>query len=47
MRRFTLYLIVILILLLAGGFLALGMFPPEPERHPVERVLPNESFQTR
>lgn len=47
MRRFIAYLVLFLIIALAGGFVAIGLFPPEPVQQPMERVLPNENFQTR
>jgi hypothetical protein len=47
MRRIVLFLILVLILLAAIGFVVLGAFPPDPSPQPVERVLPNERFQTR
>jgi hypothetical protein len=27
-----------------GGVLMLGVFPPAPQPHPVEKVLPNDKF---
>lgn len=47
MRRFLLLLVLVLILAGIAGFLMLGAFPPDPAMQPVERVLPNERFQTR
>lgn len=47
MRRFLLFLILVLIVLAAAGFVFLGAFPPDPSPRSVERVLPNEQFQTR
>ena len=32
---------------LVVGLLAIGAFPPSVTPQPVERVLPNERFQTR
>ena len=37
----------ILAALVAVGLLLLGAFPPSVTPKPVERVLPNERFQTR
>lgn len=47
MRRFLLFLLLVLILAGIAGFIVLGAFPPDPASQPVERVLPNERFQTR
>lgn len=47
MRRLVLFLLLALVLLAGIGFVVLGAFPPEPAQRPVERVLPNERFQTR
>jgi hypothetical protein len=43
-----LFLIVLVVgLLLVGGFMVvLGTFPPNPTQHQVEKVLPNDKFQT-
>jgi hypothetical protein len=32
------------LVLLAGGAVYLGAFPPTPAAHQVEKVLPNDSF---
>ena len=46
--RGTLWIVILLILvLLAGGFLALGAFPPEPKTENIQKVLPNERFQPK
>ncbi len=34
------------VVLLAGGMVYLGMFPPNPAPHAVEKTLPNDKFQT-
>ncbi|MEA2790729.1 MAG: hypothetical protein QOG73_3135, partial [Acetobacteraceae bacterium] len=31
---------------IAGGLLMLGAFPPTPQPHPVEKVVPNDKFTT-
>lgn len=46
-RRPILLVGAILLGLLAIGLLAVGAFPPAPNPAPVERVLPNDRFQTR
>jgi hypothetical protein len=42
-------LLVILVVILVGGiggFLYLGLFPPRPLVHSVDRTLNNDQFQT-
>jgi len=46
-RRPVLLAVFALLVLVLGGLLLLGAFPPDPPTAPVERVLPNERFQTR
>ena len=46
MTRIFLIVVVIGILLLAGGLVYLGTFPPNLPQHPVEKVLPNDKFQS-
>lgn len=46
-RRPILLLVAILAGLVAVGLLVIGAFPPSVTSTPVERVLPNERFQTR
>ena len=46
-RRPILLLAAILIALVVVGLLAVGAFPPSATPTPVERVLPNDRFQTR
>lgn len=46
-RRPLPLILIALVLLALGGLLVLGAFPPDPPTAPVERVLPNERFQTR
>ena len=46
-RRPILLLVLLLVAALVLGLLALGAFPPEVAPSPVERVLPNDRFQTR
>jgi hypothetical protein len=48
MFRRPLLLILLLVLgSLVAGLLALGAFPPAAPSVPVERVIPNDRFQTR
>ncbi|WP_187830347.1 hypothetical protein [Siccirubricoccus phaeus] len=46
-RRPVLLLVLLLLGLLAVGLVAIGAFPPGISPAPVERVLPNDRFQTR
>lgn len=46
-RRPVLLLAAILLALVAVGLVAVGAFPPAVSPKPVERVLPNDRFQTR
>lgn len=46
-RRPLLLIALALVALVLGGLLFVGAFPPDPPTAPVERVLPNERFQTR
>ncbi len=47
MSRFLLVLVLLLLVLAGGGFLALGLFPPQPAAHVVQIVLPNQSLRTQ
>jgi hypothetical protein len=47
MIRIFLVVVAAGLLLLAVGVLILGAFPPNPQPHPVEKVLPNDKFQGR
>ncbi len=46
MIRIFLAVVVVGLLLLGAGVLMLGAFPPQPHPQPVEKVLPNDRFQT-
>ena len=46
-RRPILILAAILLVLILAGLLVLGAFPPAVSPAPVERVVPNDRFQTR
>jgi hypothetical protein len=38
-------ILLVVALLLVGGFMALGLFPPEPRTEQIDRVLPNDRFR--
>ena len=46
-RRPILLLLAVLLGLVVVGLLAIGAFPPSVAPTPVERVVPNDRFQTR
>jgi hypothetical protein len=46
-RRPVLLLAAILLALVAVGLVVVGAFPPAVSPKPVERVVPNDRFQTR
>jgi hypothetical protein len=46
MTRIFLIVVAAGILLLSVGALILGAFPPSPSPHQVQKVLPNDRFQT-
>jgi hypothetical protein len=46
MIRVFLFVLALGVVLLAGGVVYLGMFPPNPAPHAVEKTLPNDKFQT-
>ena len=46
-RRPALLLAVLLVGVVVIGLLAVGAFPPAVTPTPVERVLPNDRFQSR
>ena len=46
MIRVFLIVVALGVLLLAGGMVYLGMFPPNVPQHVVEKTLPNDKFQT-
>ena len=47
MSRVVLAGVVLVLLLVAAGMLVIGAFPPHPRTEQVERVLPNDRFQTK
>jgi hypothetical protein len=44
MNRFFLIVLVAGAVVIGAGVLFLGAFPPNPNPHPVQRVLPNDKF---
>jgi hypothetical protein len=46
MTRFFLIVLVVGLLFVGLAVVLLGSFPPNPSQHPVEKVLPNDKFQT-
>ena len=47
MIRMFLIVVALGVLLLAGGVVYLGMFPPNPPQHAVEKTLPIDKVQTQ
>jgi len=47
MGRFLLLALCLLLLIIVGGVLVLGAFPPSPRPEQVQRVLPNDRFQPK
>jgi hypothetical protein len=46
MARIFLIVVTAGLVLIGVAVVYLGTFPPNPTPHPVEKVLPNEKFQT-
>jgi hypothetical protein len=46
MIRIFLIVIAAGLVILAAAAVMLGEYPPQPVTHPVEKVLPNDKFQT-
>lgn len=44
MGRFLLLALGVVLLIVIGGALILGAFPPSPHTEQVQRVLPNDKF---
>ena len=44
MGRFLLLALGVVLLIVVGGALMLGAFPPSPRTEQVQRVLPNDKF---
>ena len=47
MSRIFLAIFVLVLLLVLGGMLVLGAFPPQPRTEQILRVLPNDKFVPR
>ncbi|HUB14428.1 MAG TPA: hypothetical protein VMB34_20930 [Acetobacteraceae bacterium] len=47
MIRVFLVVVALGVLLLAGGMVYLGMFPPNPAQHAVEKTVPIDKVQTQ
>lgn len=45
MRRILFYILAVVVVALAGGFLVLGAFPPPNHPAAVDRILPNTQFK--
>ena len=45
MVRVFFAVLVLLLLVIGGGMLVLGAFPPHPRTEQVQRVLPNDKFK--
>jgi hypothetical protein len=46
MTRFFLIVLIVGLVLVGAAVVVLGTFPPNPSQHQVEKVLPNDKFQT-
>ena len=46
MIRTFLMVVVAVVILVIGGLLVVGIFPPSPQPHTVEKVVPNDKFTT-
>jgi hypothetical protein len=46
MIRIFLAVVAVGMVILVGGMLILGAFPPSPHQQPVEKVMPNDKFST-
>jgi hypothetical protein len=44
MIRIFLFVVLAGLVAVIGGVLVLGAFPPTPQPHPVEKVVPNDKF---
>lgn len=45
MVRVFLIVVMLGVVLLAGGMIYIGMFPPNPPVHAVDKTLPNANFK--
>jgi hypothetical protein len=46
MIRIFLFVVAVGFFLLAAGVVYLGMYPPAPAPHAIEKVVPNDRFTT-
>jgi hypothetical protein len=46
MTRIFLLVVAAGLVVLAAAVVLIGTYPPSPATHPVEKVLPNDKFQT-
>jgi hypothetical protein len=46
MIRIFFFVLLAGLVALAGGVVLLGVFPPSPQPHAVEKVVPNDKFTT-
>ena len=46
MRNIFLIVVAAGLLLFGVALVLLGAFPPDPHAHPVQKVLPNDKFQS-
>jgi hypothetical protein len=46
MIRIFFFVVLAGLVLAVGGMLMLGIFPPSPQPHAVEKVVPNDKFNT-
>ena len=44
MRRLFLLVVLLVLVVMAGGVVMLGAFPPEPRPQAIHKVLPNDRF---
>ncbi len=47
MIRIFLVVVAAGLVIIAATMVFLGSYPPSPTSHPVEKVLPNDKFQSR
>ena len=45
MRRLFLLVVLLGLVVIAGGLVMLGTFPPQPHPQRIQKVLPNDRFQ--
>ena len=45
--RLLFAVLALVVVVVLGGIVVLGAFPPQPRTEQIQRVLPNDKFQTR